>query len=129
MIKILLAVDIFDQSNPPDCDMQAPFWAPPRRSRLLEPGLSNTEASTESNACGTCLSGAPGGKDRGPTCHHAGDDGEPWSEPGPRECRWEQHREQGGDHHQRPEAHDRDVPSGISQPGAQPRRGDDESSD
>ena len=28
MIKILLAVDIFDQSNPPDCDMQAPFWAP-----------------------------------------------------------------------------------------------------
>src|SRR5262245_66462903 len=28
MIKILLAVDIFDQSNPPDCDMHAPFWAP-----------------------------------------------------------------------------------------------------
>src|SRR5215208_6089354 len=33
MIKILLAVDIFDQSNPPDCDMQAPFRAPPRAAR------------------------------------------------------------------------------------------------
>src|SRR4029453_11253459 len=28
MIKILLAVDIFDQSNPPDCDMHAPFGLP-----------------------------------------------------------------------------------------------------
>src|SRR4029450_5680637 len=27
-IKILLAVDIFDQSNPPDCDMHAPFGLP-----------------------------------------------------------------------------------------------------
>src|SRR4029453_3816562 len=28
MIKILLAVDIFDQSTPPDCDMHAPFGLP-----------------------------------------------------------------------------------------------------
>src|SRR4029450_9967747 len=26
--KILSDVDIFDMSNPPDCDMHAPFWAP-----------------------------------------------------------------------------------------------------
>src|SRR5207344_2015049 len=43
------------------------FLGSPRRSRLLEPGLSNTEPSTESNAYGTCLSGAPCGKDRRPT--------------------------------------------------------------
>src|SRR6266508_2632043 len=116
-------------SNPPDCDMHAPFWAPPRRSRLPEPGLSNTEPRTESNVCGTCLSGGSGGEDRGTAGDGAEDDGEPRSEPGPREGRWQQHREEGGDDHQRPEARDRDVPSGIPQPGAQPRAGDDEPPD
>src|SRR4029453_14796198 len=127
--RILWAVDIFDMSNPPDCDMHAPFLAPPRRSRLPEPGLSNTEPSTESNAYGRFVSGAPCAQDRRPARHRAGDDCEPWSEPGPREGRWEQHRQQGGDHHQRTETHDRHVPSWIPQPGAELRGGDDEAAD
>ena len=69
------------------------------------------------------------GQDRRPTRRRAGDDGEPWSEPGPRERRWEQHRQQGGDHHQRTEASDRHVPSRIPQSGAQSRGGDDEPAD